>query len=128
MKTEVASVLILIFLTLTFIQSVYDKLFDWKPTIKGLEAHFEKTYLKKYIKQCLVILVVFEFFSGIFSCVGAIELLLNKGTTYGYYGSLLSAITLLFMLYGQRVAKDYDGSRTIVLYFIPCVLAVYWLG
>jgi hypothetical protein len=28
----------------------------------------------------------------------------------------------------QRLAKDYDGARTIVIYFIPAVMAVYWLN
>jgi hypothetical protein len=32
------------------------------------------------------------------------------------------------MLFGQRLAKDYDGARTIAIYFIPSVLAVYWLN
>jgi hypothetical protein len=37
-----------------------------------------------------------------------------------------SCITYL-LLFGQRLAKDYDGARTIVIYFIPAVMAVYWL-
>jgi hypothetical protein len=28
------------------------------------------------------------------------------------------------LLFGQRLAKDYDGARTIVIYFIPAVMAV----
>jgi hypothetical protein len=34
----------------------------------------------------------------------------------------------LMLLVGQRLAKDYDGARTIVIYFIPAVMAVYWLN
>jgi hypothetical protein len=30
--------------------------------------------------------------------------------------------------FGQRLAKDYDGARTIAIYFIPSVLAVFWLS
>jgi len=31
-------------------------------------------------------------------------------------------------LFGQRLAKDYDGARTIVIYFIPAVMLVNWLS
>jgi hypothetical protein len=34
----------------------------------------------------------------------------------------------LVLLLGQRIAKDYDGARTIAIYFVPAVLAVYWLS
>jgi hypothetical protein len=46
----------------------------------------------------------------------------------GYYGAIISCVTLLFLLFGQRLAKDYDGARTIVIYFIPAVLAVFLLS
>jgi hypothetical protein len=32
------------------------------------------------------------------------------------------------MLLAQRIAKDYEGAKTITLYFIPAVIVVYWLG
>jgi hypothetical protein len=46
----------------------------------------------------------------------------------GFYGAILSCITLLLLLFGQRIAKDYDGARTIVIYFIPAVVLVNWLS
>jgi hypothetical protein len=51
--------------------------------------------------------------------VGCIELLINNGKVFGFYGAVFSCITLLMLLFGQRLAKDYDGARTIVIYFIP---------
>jgi hypothetical protein len=41
---------------------------------------------------------------------------------------MCSCIAILQMLVGQRLAKDYDGARNMVIYFIPAVLAVYWLS
>ena len=38
------------------------------------------------------------------------------------------SITLILLLLGQRLAKDYDGARTIAIYFVPSVLAVWWLS
>lgn len=125
---NVASILILVFFGITFLQSSYEKLFYWKDNVDWLKEHFAKTRLKNHIKFALANLVVMELISTILCFVGCIELLVSNGRLFGYYGALFSAITLLMMLFGQRLAKDYDGARTIVIYFIPAVMAVYWLN
>ncbi|BDB54215.1 MAG: hypothetical protein RLZZ529_72 [Bacteroidota bacterium] len=125
---NVASILILVFLTITFLQSGYDKIFYWKDNVEWLKGHFAKTQLKNHVPLALLHVLVLELLSTILCAVGAIELLLNSGRTFGYYGAVFSCITLLMLLVGQRLAKDYDGARTIVIYFIPAVMAVYWLN
>lgn len=123
-----ASILVLIFIAITFIQSGYDKVFDWKGNVEWLKSHFSKTILKDHIPLALGLLVVLEIITGILSLVGCVELFVNGGRTFGYYGAIFSSITLIIMLFGQRLAKDYDGARTIAIYFIPSVLAVFWLS
>nr|WP_315224298.1 DoxX family protein [uncultured Flavobacterium sp.] len=125
---NVASILILIFLALTFLQSGYEKIFYWKDNLAWLKRHFAATILKNQVPLALLHLLILELISGILSVVGAIQLLLNSGREFGFYGALFSCISLLMMLFGQRLAKDYDGARTIVIYFIPAVMAVYWLN
>ncbi|MBP8067514.1 MAG: hypothetical protein KAY27_03035 [Pedobacter sp.] len=125
---NVASILILVFLTITFLQSGYDKIFYWKDNVDWLKGHFAKTQLKNHVPLALLHVLILELISAILCIVGAIELLLNSGRTFGYYGAVFSCITLLMLLVGQRLAKDYDGARTIVIYFIPAVMAVYWLN
>jgi uncharacterized membrane protein YphA (DoxX/SURF4 family) len=125
---NVASILILVFLTITFLQSGYDKIFYWKDNVEWLKGHFAKTQLKNHVPLALLHVLVLELLSTILCAVGAIELLLNSGRTFGYYGAVCSCITLIFLLLGQRLAKDYDGSRTIAIYFVPAVLAVFWLN
>ncbi|MBP6425215.1 MAG: DoxX family membrane protein [Flavobacterium sp.] len=125
---NVASILILVFLAITFLQSGYDKLFYWKDNVDWLKGHFAKTQLKNHVPLALLHVLILELISAILCIVGAIELLLNSGRTFGYYGAVFSCITLLMLLVGQRLAKDYDGARTIVIYFIPAVMAVYWLN
>jgi hypothetical protein len=73
-------------------------------------------------------ILVLELISGVLCSVGAIELLVNSGRLFGFYGAVFSCITLIMLLFGQRLAKDYDGARTIAIYFIPAVMAVYWLN
>lgn len=125
---NVASILILVFLTITFLQSGYDKIFYWKDNVEWLKGHFAKTQLKNHVPLALFHVLVLELLSTVLCAVGAIELLLNSGRTFGYYGAVFSCVTLLMLLVGQRLAKDYDGARTIVIYFIPAVMAVYWLN
>jgi hypothetical protein len=123
-----ASILILIFLALTFIMSAHDKIFHWKDNMAWMKPHFGKTILKNQVPLATGILLFVELIAGILCLVGCLQLYINGGRTFGFYGAIFSCVSLLFMLFGQRLAKDYDGSRTIVIYFIPAVLAVFWLS
>lgn len=123
-----ASVLVLAFLALTFIMSAHNKIFYWNDNLTFFKTHFEKTILKNQLKLATGILVVFELVAGILCLSGILELYINGGRMFGFYGAVFSCISLLFMLFGQRLAKDYDGARTIAIYFVPAVLAVFWLS
>lgn len=123
-----ASILVLVFLGITFLQSSYDKIFYWKDNLAWLKGHFAETPLKNHVALALLHVLILELISTILSIVGAIELLLDSGRVFGYYGAVFSSITLLMLLAGQRLAKDYDGARSIVIYFIPTIMAVYWLN
>lgn len=123
-----ASILVLVFLAVTFIQSAYDKVFEWKGNVEWLKGHFANTILKNNVPLALGIILILELAAGILSLSGCAELFINGGKTFGLYGAVISCITLIFLLLGQRLAKDYDGARTIAIYFVPAVLAVYWLS
>ncbi len=125
---NIASVLVLVFLAATFIQSGYDKTMYWKDNLEWLKGHFAKTPIKNMVPFSLFLILVLELISGILCVSGVIQLLFNNGRTFGLYGAVFCCITLIFLLIGQRMAKDYDGARTIVIYFIPAVLATYWLS
>ncbi len=120
-----ASLLILAFLAITFLQSGYDKVIDWNGNVSWLKGHFEKTFLRSQVPFALLIVLVLEIVAGVFSVAGIIEMLTKGNTFYGYYGSVVSCVALLLLLFGQRIAKDYDGARTIAIYFIPAVLGVF---
>ena len=123
-----APVLILIFLAITFIQSGYDKAFHWNDNLAWLTGHFQKSILRNNVAAAMAILLAFELISGIMALVGCCQLFINGERTFGFYGAVFSSVTFLMLLFGQRIAKDYDGARTIAIYFIPAIMAVYWLG
>ena len=127
--TNTASVLVLIFLAVTFIQSAYDKVFAWQGNVDWLKSHFANTSLiKNNVPAALGVILLLELITGILTLVGCVQLLINGERTFGYYGAVFSCITLILLLLGQRLAKDYDGARTIAIYFVPAVLAVFWLS
>ena len=123
-----ASSLILVFLAITFITSAQDKLFNWNDNVSWLKEHFSKTIIKDFVPASLGLILFLELLAGILSVVGVIQIFISGERYFGFYGAVFSAITLLFLLLGQRLAKEYDGARTIAIYFIPAVLAVYWLS
>lgn len=122
-----ASILILVFLAVTFLQSGYDKVTDWQGNVGWLKGHFEKTFIKNHVPHSLGLILVLEIIAGIFCVAGIIQLLMNNVRIFAFYGAVFSSITLIFLLFGQRIAKDYDGARTIAIYFVPAILGVYLL-
>jgi len=127
MIPQPANVMILALLAITFIQSGYDKVVDWKGNVEWLKGHFSKTFIKNNVPQALFLILILEVLSGAFAVIGVIEIFVNEGDQFPLLAGILSAVTLLFLLLGQRMAKDYDGARTIVIYFIPTVLLLYML-
>ncbi|OYQ38139.1 DoxX family protein [Flavobacterium cyanobacteriorum] len=123
-----AIIMILAFLAITFIQSGYDKVTEWNGNVEWLKGHFAQTFLKNQVPAALFLILALEVVSGAFAVIGIIELLVNGGIQFAQWAALLSCITLLSLLLGQRIAKDYDGARTIVIYFIPAVLLLSWLN
>ncbi len=116
--------LILAFLAITFLQSGYDKIKDWKGNVEWLTGHFANTILAKQVPFALGIVLLLEVVSGVLCVSGIIQHLVQDIVLIGigFFGVALSCITLLFLLFGQRIAKDYDGARTIVIYFIAALL------
>ncbi|MCR9226381.1 MAG: DoxX family protein [Flavobacteriaceae bacterium] len=123
--SNAAQVLLLAFLTITFLQSGIDKLMDWKGNLGWLKGHFSKSIFKGFVPLLLGIVLVMEMLSGILCGAGIFQIAVDGENSFGLYGAVLSAITLLMLLSGQRIAKDYVGAQTIVVYLIPTVFLVY---
>lgn len=125
---EYASELILLlFLALTFLQSGADKIFDWKGNIGWLKGHFLKTPFRNSVPLLVGFILALELITGIASLMGIYGILSSQNTSMAFWGALLGCITLLMLLLGQRVAKDYDGARTIVIYLMPTVFLLFLL-
>ena len=119
--------LILLFVLITFLQSGVDKITDWKGNTSWLNEHFKGSLLEGKVAFSLGVILILEILVAVTAVIG-IYSLWSEGSREWAAGSLvLSGITLLFLLLGQRLAKDYDGARTIVIYLMPVLFGLYIL-
>lgn len=125
---HITEILILVFILITFLQSGLDKLLDWQGNISWLNGHFSKTFLAGQVSLMVGTILVVEVITGLLSLVGMIQIAFTGETTFALYACILAAITLLMLLFGQRVAKDYAGAFTITGYFIVVIMGVYILS
>ena len=123
-----AEVLILFFLIVTFMQSGADKLVDWKGNVSFITGHFKNSPLKNSVPALLGIILVLELIAGVLMIVGAFQLYTSEAKEIALLGIELSAVTLIFLLIGQRLAKDYAGAMTLAVYFLIAVFGAFLLN
>ena len=124
---NVTEILLLIFLIITFLQSGIDKLMDWKGNLSWLKGHFSETPFKNMVPLLLGTVLVTELVAGVLCLLCIVQILINKGASLDFYGAVISCAALLMLLLGQRIAKDYEGAKTIAIYFIPAIFLVFLL-
>ena len=120
-------ILLLLFLIITFLQSGIDKVIDWKGNLSWLKGHFAKSPLKNSVPFLLSTVLLIEIAAGVLSAIGLIFILVKEDSFIALLGAILSCVALLMLLFGQRMAKDYEGAKTIAVYFIPAIFLVFLL-
>lgn len=128
LSSFITELLILLFVTITFLQSGIDKAVDWQGNVGWLKGHFSKTFLAGQVPLMVGVILVLEIITGLLSIAGIYQILTEGDPTLALYSCILAAITLLMLLFGQRVAKDYAGAFTITGYFVVVILGVYFLS
>jgi uncharacterized membrane protein YphA (DoxX/SURF4 family) len=123
-----AEVLILLFLIVTFVQSGIDKLIDWQGNVSFITSHFKNSPLKNSVPALLRIILVVELVAGILMIVGVFQLYTSEAKEIALLGTELSAVALIFLLIGQRLAKDYAGAMSLAVYFIISVFGTFLLN
>lgn len=125
--TYSTELLLLLFLIITFLQSAYDKLADWKGNLSWLKSHFAETPLKNMVPLLLGTVLVTEMVAGLLCAIGWYLLCFQGESATALTGAIVACLALLMLLFGQRMAKDYDGARTIAIYFVPAIFLVFLL-
>lgn len=124
----ITELLILLFVAITFLQSGIDKAIDWKGNTGWLKEHFSNTFLARQVPVMVGIILVLEVVTGLLAIAGIYQIIAYGTRSLAFYSCVLAAITLLMLLFGQRVAKDYPGAFTITGYFVVVMLGVYFLS
>jgi hypothetical protein len=121
-------ILVSIFLAILFLQSGIDKIADRRGNLEWLTGHFAKSPLAKLVPLMLLIVTALELAAGGLSAAGTMQLLVSRGSALAFFGACVSAIALVSLFFGQRMAKDYPGAATLVPYFILVMFAIILLA
>lgn len=116
------------FLGILFTQSGLDKVFNYKANQEWLTGHFAKSPLKNMVGLMMPMITVLEVAAGLLSIGGIIALLTSGSNQIGLTGAQLSALSLLALFFGQRMAQEYEGAASLVAYFLLSLVSIYVLG
>ena len=101
---------------------------SFKGNLEWLTGHFEKTPLNGTVKPALITITIFELAAGAFSLIGLVIFLINRSTFCIQMGVILVMVSLCMLIFGQLVAKDFEGAKTIAIYFGIALASVLILG
>ena len=116
------------FLAILFLQSGIDKVVDRRGNFEWLKGHFAKSPLAGIVPALLTVITIVEVAAGALSAVGCVIVLLLRDSTLAFYGAVVSALAIIALFFGQRIAKDYAGAAVLVPYFLLTLAAMYLLA
>ena len=126
--TYLMQILVSAFLAILFLQSGIDKILDRRGNFEWLKGHFANSPLAGIVPALLISITILEIAAGALSAVGCVFIILSRDSTVAFYGAAISAVTVLALFFGQRIAKDYAGAAVLVPYFLLVLVAMYLLA
>jgi hypothetical protein len=76
----------------------------------------------------LTALTILEIAAGGLSAIGCVLLIVSRETAIAFYGAVISAVAIIALFFGQRMAKEYAGAAVLVPYFLLALVAIYLLA
>src|SRR5438874_9542041 len=116
------------FLAILFLQSGIDKVVDRRGNLEFLQGHFAKSLLAGMVPLLVTVITILEIAAGALSAIGSVLIVVTHDPTVAFYGAVISALSILGLFFGQRVAKDYAGAAILVPYFLLTLVAIYLLA
>ena len=121
---KIAFLFVLAFFLIVFIQSGVDKVFDFKGNLSFLNDLLGAFFSRPLITIALISVTILELLSGLLCLIGIVDVLFNGSNFIGLLGLIVGSVALLVLLFGQRVSKNYDGAKTITIYFILSTVGI----
>jgi hypothetical protein len=126
--TYLAQLFVSLFLAILFLQSGIDKIVDRPGNLSWLKGHFAKSPLGGFVPLLFGILTLVELMAGLLTGIGFVALMFTHDSAIAFYGAVVSAIAILCLFLGQRIAKEYAGAAVLVPYFLLVLVALYLLA
>lgn len=117
-------ILVSAFLAILFLQSGIDKVTDRRGNLEWLTGHFAKSPLASFVPFLVTLITLLEIAAGALSAIGCVMILFWHDTTFALYGAVVSALSILCLFLGQRLAKEYAGAAVLVPYFLLTLVAI----
>src|SRR5262245_8233893 len=111
-----------LFVSILFIQSGLDKVFDWKGNLGWLTGHFSKTFVAGTVPVMLAVITLLEVTTGFLSAAGIVYWFVSGSASLMFWAGVLGAASISALFFGQRLAKDYPGAAVLVPYFILMII------
>ena len=127
-STGLLQILVSAFLAILFLQSGIDKIVDRRGNLEFLQGHFAKSPLAGMVPLLVTLITILEMLAGVFSAIGCVVIVARHNSVIAFYGAVISAVSILALFFGQRMAKDYAGAAVLVSYFLLCLVAIYLLA
>ena len=123
-SSKIAFLLILCFFTIVFVQSGLDKILDKKGNLNYLNSLLKPFFSSLLIRFAFHGVTILELASGLFCLAGLVEYFFYSSSFFGLIGLVVGSLALLVLLFGQRVSKNYDGAKTLAVYFILAMAGI----
>tara|TARA_B100001250_G_scaffold404030_1_gene419371 strand:+ start:854 stop:1276 length:423 start_codon:yes stop_codon:yes gene_type:complete len=117
------------FFFILFAQSAIDKIQNKKENLDWLNSHFKSSLLSNFVPFLFFILTMLELISAFLFLINIINIFVD----IGFVGSdpmlafYISTLTFLSLFFGQRLAKDYQGAKTIAIYFALNIISIMFI-
>jgi diacylglycerol kinase len=126
--THLLQIFVSAFLAILFLQSGIDKIVDRRGNLEWLKGHFAKSPLAGMVPLMVTVITILEIAAGVLSAIGCALIIFSRDSTFAFYGAVVSAMSILALFFGQRLAKDYAGAAVLVPYFLLTLAAIYLLA
>ena len=93
-----------------------------------MKGHFAKSPLAGIVPALLTVITIIETAAGALSALGCVVIIFSRDSMVAFYGAVVSAIAIIALFFGQRMAKDYAGAAVLVPYFLLALSAIYLLA
>src|SRR3954467_656916 len=84
-----------LFLAILFLQSGVDKILDRAGNLGWLKGHFAKSPLASFVPLLLSTITLMERAAGALSGIGAVLIVLRRGSAVAFYGAVLAALAII---------------------------------